>query len=137
MILTSDVDEVRRVRKNPGDLCGFTRQYYQRSGLPLPSPWIKCWSVFSSWLCCSLISSTFSYLQLIKSFTESPVTLLMSSIHRIRRFPFYLPLQLFPAIYLTQRIDVPSSRVRNIAFSAFLLWLLMKCLVLLSVKCIC
>ena len=36
-----DDDEVRRVCKTPGDPCGCTRQYYQRSGLPLPSPWIK------------------------------------------------------------------------------------------------
>ena len=36
-----DDDDVRRVCKTPGDPCGCTRQYYQRSGLPLPSPWIK------------------------------------------------------------------------------------------------
>ena len=35
----NDDDEVRRVCKTPG----CTRQYYQRSGLPLPSPWIKYW----------------------------------------------------------------------------------------------
>jgi hypothetical protein len=34
-------DEVRRVCKTPGDPCGCTRQFYQRSDLPLPSPWIK------------------------------------------------------------------------------------------------
>ena len=27
-------DDVRRVCKTPGDPCGCTRQYYQRSGLP-------------------------------------------------------------------------------------------------------
>ena len=41
-------DEVHRVCKTAGDPCGCTRQYYQRSGFPLPFPWIKCWSVFSS-----------------------------------------------------------------------------------------
>ena len=39
--IASDVDEVRRVCKTPGDPCGCTRQYSLRSGLPLPSPWIK------------------------------------------------------------------------------------------------
>ena len=43
-----DDDEVRRVCKTPGDPCGCTRQYYKMSGLPLPSPWIKNGSVFSS-----------------------------------------------------------------------------------------
>ena len=32
-----DDDEVRLVCKT----CGCARQYYQRSGLPLPSPWIE------------------------------------------------------------------------------------------------
>ena len=35
-----DDDEVRRVCKIPGDPCGCTRQHFQRSGLPLPSPGI-------------------------------------------------------------------------------------------------
>ena len=57
-------DEVRRVCMTPGDPCGCTRQYYQRSGLTLPSPWFRQWSVSSSWLCCPLIISTFSCLSL-------------------------------------------------------------------------
>ena len=36
-----DEDEVCRVCKTPGDSCGCTRQHSQRSGLLLPSPWIK------------------------------------------------------------------------------------------------
>ena len=40
--------DVRRVCKTPGVPCGCTRQHSQRSGLPLPSPWIKHWPVFSS-----------------------------------------------------------------------------------------
>ena len=36
-----DDDEVCRVCKTPGDPCGCTRQHYQRSGLPLPCPWIN------------------------------------------------------------------------------------------------
>ena len=47
-LLDSNDDEVRRVCKTPGDPCGCTRQYYKRSGLPLPSPWIKYWFFFSS-----------------------------------------------------------------------------------------
>ena len=42
-----DDDEVRRVCKTPGDPCECTRQHSQRSGLPLPSPWIQRLSVFS------------------------------------------------------------------------------------------
>ena len=41
-------DDVRRVCKIPGDPCGCTRQHFPKSGLPLPSPWNKYWSVFSS-----------------------------------------------------------------------------------------
>ena len=47
----------------------------------------------------------------------SPVTLLISSIHRIRGFPTLLPpllQQLFPALYLSPRIDVSLSLVLNI-----------------------
>ena len=44
-----DEGEVRRVCENSGDPCGCTRQDSQKSGLSLPSPWIKhCCSVFSS-----------------------------------------------------------------------------------------
>ena len=59
-----DDDEVRRVCKTPGDPCGCTSQYYERSGLPLPSPWIIYWSVFSSSLFFSLLIFTFSCLSL-------------------------------------------------------------------------
>ena len=59
-----DDDDVRQVWRTPGVPCGCTWQHSQRNGLPLPSNWIKYWSVFSSWLCCSLIISTFSCLSL-------------------------------------------------------------------------
>ena len=54
----NDVDnEVRRVSKTPDDSCGCTRHNSQRSSLPLPCPWIKHCSFFSSWLCRSLINA--------------------------------------------------------------------------------
>ena len=48
LVEDDDDDEVLRVCNTPGDPCGCTRQHSQSSGLPLPSPWIKHWSVFSS-----------------------------------------------------------------------------------------
>ena len=48
----------------PGDPYGCTRQHSWRSGLSLPFSWIKHWSVFSPWPCCSLMSVTFSCLAL-------------------------------------------------------------------------
>ena len=120
-------DEVRRVCKTPGDPWGCTRQHSQRNGLPLPFPWNKYWSVFSSRLCCSLISSTFScfsltdlrHLPRVQYFWSHPSTAYGASLSS-------LLLQLFPALYLSVRIDVLSSRVRNIAFAAFLLCLLLS-----------
>ena len=51
IIIISDDDDddgVRRACKIPGGPCGCTRQHSQRSGLPLPSPLNKYWSVSSS-----------------------------------------------------------------------------------------
>ena len=113
-------DEIRRVCKNPGDPWGCTRQHSQRSGLLLPSPWFKHWSVSSSWLCL-LMSSTFPVFHLFKSFTANPVTLLMS-IHLIRGLPFFLAPAVIPSIISFSKdwcalITCPKYRI----FSIFLM----------------
>ena len=57
-----------------------------------------------------------SFTNWFKSFTLSPVTLLMSSIHRIRGFPFFLAPALIPSIISLSkdwcaRITCPNYRI--------------------------
>jgi hypothetical protein len=112
IIIDDDDDEVHRICRTPGDPCGCTRQYFQRSGLPLPSTWNKYWSVSSSWLCSSLMSSTFSCLSLT-DLSHLPRVQLHFWCHPFTAYGASLSsllLQLFPALYISPRIDVPSSR---------------------------
>ena len=133
-LFDDDDDDVRRVCKtSPGDPCGYTRQHSESSGSPLPSPWNKYWSVFFT----NKFHFFLSFTNWFESFTDSPVTLLISPIHRIWSFPFFLAPEVIHNTISFSKDWVPSSRVRNIAFSAFLLWLLTKCLVSLSAKFLC
>ena len=94
---------------------------------------------FSFWLYCTLMSTTFSCLSLTDlnyllkvqlHFWRHPSTTYGDSL-------FSLLLQLFPALYLSPKTNVPASCVQNIAFSAFWSWLLTKCLISLSAKFLC
>ena len=88
-----------------------TRQHYRRSCLPLPSPWLKLilpsFGYFVHWSCTEYFVIHWASSYTIDVF-HPPHT----------DFLFSLLLQWFPALYLSPRIDVFSSRVRNIFIRA-------------------
>ena len=119
-----------RLLVNLADVLGHS----QRSGLPLP--WIKHRSVSSSpsWICCSIISAAFYCLSLT----------VLRRLLRVQLYFWWRPsitygssllflfLQLFPVLYISLRIAVFSSCVRNIALSAFLSWL--SCYIIVAIS---
>ena len=76
-------DEVRRVCKTPGDPSGSTSAVAFSLDLTFVS------FLFLTMLYTNVRHFFLSFANWIRSFNESLVTLLMSSIHRIRGFPFH------------------------------------------------
>ena len=95
----------------------------------LPSPWIKSWFIASSWLCCSLMSATFflPFTNHYKLFTESTITLLISSIRRLRIFPFFLaPAVIHSIISFSKDLCAIMRCTKYRIFSIFVIFVIPK-----------
>ena len=109
-------DDVRRVCKTPGDPCGCTKDWFA-----------VAFSLDLTFVCFLFLTVLFtnefhfflSFTNWFRSFNGSPVTLLMSSIHRIWGFPFFLAVAVIPSIISFSKDSYAITYLKYRIFSIF------------------